>query len=295
MIKKNQYSYTKRQKDKTTFEFDIAVKKELIASENEKNINEAIGEVTVEGFRKGKAPRKLAEKYLKRDKLYEKAISGLLSEIYELIVSEEKIRPVTQPQIKLEKAKEGEDLQVTMKIAERPQITVGDIKKIVLEVKSEIKKDDIWVPGKPVEEKDTKKDEEKRQLLLNKILESILKASTIEISDIIIQDEVNRRLSQLIDDVRQAGMGIDDYVRSKNTTVETLRGQFAKEIRDMYIMEFALEKIADDHKITVENSDLEKVFSSIDDPKKKKDAQANAYYYASVLKKQKTLDFLLSL
>ena len=90
-------------------------------------------------------------------------------------------------------------------------------------------------------------------------------------------------------------MGIDDYVRSKNTTVETLRGQFAKEIRDMYIMEFALEKIADDHKITVENSDLEKVFSSIDDPKKKKDAQANAYYYASVLKKQKTLDFLLSL
>src|SRR3989338_3011630 len=185
MIKKNQYSYTKRQKDKTTFEFDIAVKKELIASENEKNINEAIGEVTVEGFHKGKAPRKLAEKYLKRDKLYEKAISGLLSEIYELIVSEEKIRPVTQPQIKLEKAKEGEDLQVTMKIAERPQITVGDIKKIVLEVKSEIKKDDIWVPGKPVEEKDTKKDEEKRQLLLNKILESILKASTIEISETI--------------------------------------------------------------------------------------------------------------
>ena len=60
-------------------------------------------------------------------------------------------------------------------------------------------------------------------------------------------------------------------------------------------LEFALNEIAEKENISVENDELEKLFVSIKDNKERVAAMQNAYYYAALLRKQKTLDFLLGL
>jgi len=47
--------------------------------------------------------------------------------------------------------------------------------------------------------------------------------------------------------------------------------------------------------INVEKEDLDKLFANIKDEKEKEQARQNAYFYASILRKQKTLDLLLNL
>jgi hypothetical protein len=52
--------------------------------------------------------------------------------------------------------------------------------------------------------------------------------------------------------------------------------------------------IADKENITVEKQDLEKIFVNLS-PEERKKAEENSYFYASILRKQKTLDFLINL
>ena len=77
--------------------------------------------------------------------------------------------------------------------------------------------------------------------------------------------------------------------------MESLKAQFRKETEDTYKLEFALSEIADKENIKVEKADLDKLFINIKDEKERKRAEQNSYYYATILRKQKTLDYLISL
>ncbi|WP_348265411.1 hypothetical protein, partial [Salmonella enterica] len=71
--------------------------------------------------------------------------------------------------------------------------------------------------------------------------------------------------------------------------METIKEQFKREIEDTYKLEFLLAEVADSEAIKVEKTDLDKLFSNIKDEKEKQMAEANSYYYATVLRKQKTI------
>src|SRR3989338_1105916 len=133
------------------------------------------------------------------------------------------------------------------------------------------------------------------QEFLNAVLDQLLKKTKVDISDLILDEELNTRLARLVDDVEKLGMTVDTYLQSKNTTIEALRQQYRNEIEGIHKMEFLLNEIADKEEIRVENSELEKLFTAIKDEKERAMAQQNAYFYAALLRKQKTLDFLLGL
>lgn len=289
------FTYTTK-KNKTDWEFTVTIKAEDVTKKFDELLATELTTVSIEGFRKGKAPKDIAEKKVDRAKIYEAAVGQLLTKIYNEIVTKESIKPIVQPRVELVKAKEGEDFVIIIHVAERPDLKLGDYKTIVANVKKELKTEDIWVPGKETPKPEDEKTQEQRKVnLLNKIFEALSQKSTIEISDLIVQDEVNRKLASLLDEVKKLGMTIDQYVNSRNTTVEALRESYRKEIVDMYKIELVLEMIADDGKITVEKSDLDKILSAIEDPKAREEARANSYLYASILKRQKTLDYILGL
>ena len=77
--------------------------------------------------------------------------------------------------------------------------------------------------------------------------------------------------------------------------MDTLKAQFKKETEDTYKLEFVLAEIADKENLKVEQADLDKLFVNIKDENEKKKAIQNSYYYATILRKQKTLDYLISL
>ncbi len=293
------YSYKKEKLPKNTTQLIVDVPKLDIKKEEEEAFSRLQSQLTVEGFRQGKAPKDIAEKHISKEALYQELAQKLISRIYQEVISKENLKPIISPKVDLVKAKatsdvakEGEDWQIKITLAEKPVVELGDYKKVVKEVKALAEKSNIWVPGK---DKEAKKPEEDKSKLLNEILTALLKETKLEISDLVVDEEINHRLTHLVDEIQKIGLTTENYLKSKNLTMESLKAQFRKETEDTYKLEFALAEISDKENIKVEKTDLDKLFLNIKDEKERKKAEQNSYYYATILRKQKTLDYLISL
>ncbi|MCX6730313.1 MAG: trigger factor [Candidatus Roizmanbacteria bacterium] len=246
------------------------------------------------GFRKGKVPMELAEKNIDKDKVYSHLIREIMPKIYENIVKKEDLHPILSPKIELLKAKENEDWELKIIVAEKPEVKLKDYKMKVQEAKKGLKTDDIWVPGKD-EKKDPKDENQKKEKSLNVSLEAVLAESECELPPLLIEEELDRRLTQMVDDVQKIGLTMEKYLQTRNLTLESVKERLTKEITDMYKLEFILQAIADEEKLEVKQEDLQALFSNIKEERDRKAAEANAYFYASVLRKQKALDFIIGL
>lgn len=286
------YSYKKEKLPKNTTQLIVVVPKADVKKEETEAFSRLQKNLTVEGFRQGKVPSEIAKKHLTKDVIYQELAQKMISRIYQEVLTKEGLKPIISPKVDLVKAKEGEDWQIKIVLAEKPTITLGDYKKVIKDVKAKVKKSSIWVPGK---DKDAKKPEEDKNQLLNEVLTALLNESKIEVSDLVIDDEVNHRLTHLIDEIQKIGLTTEKYLKSKNLTMDSLKAQFKKETEDTYKLEFILAEIADKESLKVEQADLDKLFVNIKDEKERKAAEQNSYYYATILRKQKTLDYLISL
>ena len=90
------------------------------------------GRLTVPGFRKGKAPRKIIENYYGAGVLVEEAFNTVLPDSYDKAVEETGIKPVAQPEIDLETIGAGEDCVYTATVYVRPEVTLGEYKGIAV-------------------------------------------------------------------------------------------------------------------------------------------------------------------
>lgn len=286
------YSYKKEKLPKNTTQLIVDVPKADVKKEEEEAFSRLQQKLTVEGFRQGKVPKTIAEKHLSKEDIYQELAQKMISRLYQEILTKESLKPIISPKVDLVKAKEGEDWQIKITLAEKPLIELGDYKKVIKEAKTKIAKTNIWVPGK---DKEAKKPEEDKNKLLNEILTALLKETKLEISDLVIDEEINHRLTHLIDEIQKIGLTTENYLKSKNLTMDSLKAQFKKETEDTYKLEFILAEIADKENLKVEQADLNKLFVNIKDEKERKVAEQNSYYYATILRKQKTLDYLISL
>ncbi|NTU46817.1 hypothetical protein HGA88_04275 [Candidatus Roizmanbacteria bacterium] len=277
---------------KNTYQITATIPWKEIEKEYEKSFEKLSEDLTVEGFRKGKAPKKIAEEHLSKDKVFNHMIRSLLPVIYSDIVKKEEIKPIISPKIDLQQAKEGEDWVILFTVVERPDVDLKNYQETVKKAKAEAKKADIWVPG--TEEKKPNP-EQSSQEQMNVVLNSLLKNVPCEIPDLIIEEELQQRLTRLVDDVQKLGLTMENYVQSKGTTIEDLKKQYTKEIEEMYKIEFILGAIGDEQKIEVNDSDIEELVNHAKDEKEREFAKQNAYYYASFMRKQKTLAYLLDL
>lgn len=279
---------------KSTIEITVNIPKEDIEKEYDKAFDRLHKNLTVPGFRQGKTPKSIAEKHIAKDAIYQELIKEMLPKIYEELIKTENLKPIISPKIELIKAKNNSDWEIKFIVAQKPEVKLGSYKEAIKKIKSEKKKDEIWVPGKE-KKNDQSQKKDNKQALLNDILNAVIKECKVEVSDLIIEQELNNRLSRLVDDIQKIGLTTESYLKSKNLTMDSLKESLKKEIDDTYAVEFILNEIADNEKITVEDKDLDQLFISIQEPKQRESAKANAYFYAGIMKKQKTLDFLLGL
>ena len=131
--------------------------------------------------------------------------------------------------------------------------------------------------------------------MLNSILDELMNASEVDIADVIVEEELSSRLARLVDDVQKLGMTVDSYLKSKQLTMEDLKASYSKEISETHKVELILNEIAELENIQVEQEELDKLFGNVKDETERQALAQNAYYYAMILRKQKTLDFLLGL
>lgn len=102
-------------------EFDKAINKVYKKNANKFNIP---------GYRKGKAPRKIIEKYYTAAVFYDEAINEVLPEAYEKALEESGVESVARPEIDVEDIKAGEPVVFTALVTTKPEVTLGDYKGI---------------------------------------------------------------------------------------------------------------------------------------------------------------------
>ena len=103
-------------------------------------------QISLPGFRKGKAPRKLVEKAYGREIFYEDAINAVLPELYDETVKEENLEVMSRPEVNVETIEEGKPVVVTCEVAIKPEVKLGKYKGLKAE------KEDATVTEEDVQE-----------------------------------------------------------------------------------------------------------------------------------------------
>ena len=278
---------------KKTFELEFTIPWKKAKETYAKILKEVAGEMILKGFRKGKAPLNLVEKNTSKSKLYEEVIRSLLPETYQLAVQKHHLAPVVSPKIEPISVQENEDWQFKATACEKPEIKLGNYQQIV---RGELLKDKIWTPdkGKPDKKEKPELSSEQKMRIATKALADNIKA---EISDILLENEVNRMLSQLLDQVNNLGMTIQQYLASKNLTQQKLREDFRTQAEATLKLEFILQEIVKEQSIKIKPEEIEKMIQAIPDEKTRenlKKPQERAYI-ALLLAKRKAIDYLISL
>jgi trigger factor len=124
---------------------------------------------------------------------------------------------------------------------------------------------------------------------------ALLKALKITIPQLLIDAEVDRLLSQTLDEIKKLGLTLDQYLASTGKTPEQLRADYAQKAENDIKIEFALQKIAESEKITVEQKEIDEAITQAKSEQEKASLESNKYLLANILRQQKTLDFLKNL
>lgn len=270
-----------------TIELLITVPWDDVTRLYDKVITEMVASAEIDGFRKGKAPRSKVEEKLDKAKVYEEALKQLIPDVYGKAVTEHKIHPIVQPKIELKEATEQKDWVMRALTCEKPKVILGEYKKAISDLKaSKAKK--IWVPGQPGDEKK----EESKKPTIDELLKAVFETTTVTMPALLTEHEVNRLLSDLIDQTKKLGMTVEQYLSSTGRTAETVRKEYEEQAIRTLTLEFALEDVADHEGVFISDSDIDVVIKTAKTDEEKKSLTAQRYYIASVLRRQKTIDFL---
>jgi FKBP-type peptidyl-prolyl cis-trans isomerase (trigger factor) len=266
-----------------TIKIVLTLPQEDVAKTGTVVIDELAKHANVAGFRKGKAPTDLAANHLNPEAVREEILKKLLPQAYMEAVEEHKLKPIMNPKMHIEKIEEGKDWVFNALTAEMPEVNPGDYKK---NVKAVTAKSKIVIPGKENEAKKPPMDE---------IMKAILSDAKVQVPGVLVEQEADRLLSQLLNDIKRLGLSLDQYLGTTNRKPDDLRAEYAKRAEEDIKLEFILQKIAELEKITVEDREIEEAIQKAQDPAEKANMEANRYLLAGILRQQKTLDLLMNL
>jgi len=131
-------------KEKNQVALSIVVEADVFEAACEKSYRKNVHSINLQGFRKGKAPRKMIEKLYGPEIFYDDAMNECIPDAYEAAVKEAGLKVVSQPSITEVDVKDGEFL-FTAVVFVKPEVVVKDYKGI------EAEKDDVTVSAEEVE------------------------------------------------------------------------------------------------------------------------------------------------
>ena len=131
-------------KEKNQVVLSITVEADVFEAACEKSYRKNAHSINIQGFRKGKAPRKIIEKLYGPEIFYDDAMNACIPDAYEAAVEEAGLKVVSQPSITDVDVKDGEFV-FTAVVYVKPEVSVKDYKGI------EAEKDEAVVTAEEVE------------------------------------------------------------------------------------------------------------------------------------------------
>ncbi len=123
-----------------------------------KAYNKIKGQITIPGFRKGKAPQSVVERTYGVEVLYEDAANFAMNDSYPAAAKETGLEIVSQPEITVEQIEKGKSFIYAATVAVKPQVKLGDYKGLEYKAYSvDVTDEDIEKELKSAQEKNSRK------------------------------------------------------------------------------------------------------------------------------------------
>jgi len=241
-----------------------------IEAAKEEAVNHLGKDITIPGFRKGKAPAEKIAQKLSQEELINHALGHILPKAFSDAITKEKIKPALYPKFELVSAKTGEDWQVRAITCELPSIVLGNYKEAL----------------KSIDKKTSQA--EREQAVIKILLEKI----NLELPKMIIKEEVDARLSRLLERIEKLGLKLESYLSSLGKTVVSLREEYETQTRQSIALELILNEIARKEEIKVTEAEVEEALKASDIKNAGTDQKTTI---KSIIARRKTLEKLASM
>lgn len=253
-----------------TISFTITVAE--IDKEYQHTLSHVAADFETKGFRKGKAPLNVVKAQVSEEKMLDEVVNHTLSEKYDEIIKSNKLKPATQPAVVIKNPPFAldKDWQIEITGAQIPDI------KIDPKAYTEIKKINA----------DEKLEKEKKT---DAVMKVILENSQTSIAKIILDNEIERKLTNLVDQIQHAGLTFDSYLKNKNQTLDQLKHEMEHQAQDEWTLNLAISQISEEHKLDPTETEIKEIIS------KNPQLSQNPSLVIYLLTQQKVINYLLSL
>lgn len=300
--------------DDGTISLKITVPWVMVEQARVKTLDELGSQVELPGFRKGTAPRNLVAQKLGKERVDEETLKKLIPQKYIEAVTEQKLKPIVNPRVHIDAFSDGTDVVFTAETCEEPSVSLSNYKDEVKKITGTPK---IITPGNPSagsgqilsassgqaplnQSQNTQQQAgpvssqagEAQKRSLDEILLAVLSHTDVKLSKILIEQEATRLLSQMLDELKTLGLTLDQYLASRGKNAEGLRAEYEEKAKQDLKLEFVLRKIADEEKLSVSEQEIHGAIQGVKDEKQKTELTKNPYVVASIIRQQKTIDFL---
>lgn len=263
----------------------------LIKKAQDETVEEMAKTTEVPGFRKGMAPLSKVREKIPQNTLMEHSLSHILPKALADSINENKLKIAIYPKFEVISADEGKPWQVRGVTCELPEIKLGEYKKALQGLFAPSK---IIVPGKEAPKEPTK--EEKEQAVIKALLDNV----KVTIPRVLVEEEVQGRLSNLLSRLEKLGLALESYLSSIGKTVDQLRSEYEVQSKDAIALDLILSKVAEEENLKVTEAEVDAALNmststtsqKVED---KEDIESRKRLISSILLRRQALDHLISL
>lgn len=280
--------------DDGNIQITFTIPKNIIEDKKAEALKHLAQDTQLPGFRKGYAPLSKIEEVTPVEKLNEHILNLILPKALGEAINKYKFTPAIYPKFEIIAVESGKDWQLRALTCELPKIILNDYKSKILEA-SKVNK--IWTPkdgGKPDQENKELSQNQKEEL----VIKTLITNSQATIPSMLIDEEVNSRLSKLLEQTEKLGITFEKYLQSIGKTLETLREEYKSQAKDSIILELTLNEIANKESIDISDSEVDAAVSASSadtNLAEKLNTPEQRSYIKSILRRRKAYSQLVAL
>jgi len=267
--------------DDGTVQITFTIPYSIVKESQNKVVEDFAKTAEIAGFRKGKAPIDKVKEKIEPNTLIEKSLGQILPKALGEVITQNKLKPAIYPKFEVIKANTDEDWQVRAITCELPEVNLGDYKKIIKEESHSVPSDG------------TSRDKKEQE-----VIKTLLNAVEINVPKILVDEEVNSRLSNLLERIEKLGLTLEGYLASTGKTPQALREEYGTQAKNTITLDLILNKISTEEKIQISEEQINDALKAVSaDPKlfEKLNTPEQRLLIKGVLLRRGALDYLVSL